>query len=133
MQDRVKLYTKSLNSRLALNFARLQTASEVSDNLMAEYSVGSMSYSCSYCDAKFWESEKLLASTKSCLKFSLCCGQSKVVLPPLATPTDLLLHLLTATDSKYVINQIPGEGKTLLSADSMPDDQAALYPTEFLN
>ena len=35
--------------------------------------------------------------------------------------------------NEYVINQIPREGKTLLSADSVPDDQAALYPTEFLN
>ena len=35
--------------------------------------------------------------------------------------------------NEYVINQIPGEGKTLLSAGSVPDDQAALYPTEFLN
>ena len=35
--------------------------------------------------------------------------------------------------NEYVINQIPGEGKTLLSADSVPDDQSALYPTEFLN
>ena len=35
--------------------------------------------------------------------------------------------------NEYVINQIPGEGKTLLGVDSMPDDQAALYPTEFLN
>ena len=100
LQDRVKLYTKSLNSKLALNFARSQTASEVSDTLVGEYSIGSMSYSCSFCDAKFWESEKLLASTKSCFKFSLCCGQSKVVLPPLAPPPDLLLHLLTATDSR---------------------------------
>ena len=94
------MYTKSLNSKLALNFARSQTASEVSDDLVVENSFGSMSFSCSFCDAKFWESEKLLASTKSYLKFSLCCGQSKVVLPPLATPPDLLLHLLTATDSR---------------------------------
>ena len=34
--------------------------------------------------------------------------------------------------NKYVINQISGEGKALLSANSVPDDQAALYPTEFL-
>ena len=100
LQVELSLYTKSLNSKLALNFARSQTASEVSDNLVVEYSFGSMGSSCSFCDAKFWESEKLLASTKSCLKFSLCCGQSKVVLPPLATPPDLLLHLLTATDSR---------------------------------
>ena len=44
--------------------------------------------------------KSLLANTKSCLKFSLCCVQSKVVLPPLATPPDLLLHLLTATNSR---------------------------------
>ena len=35
--------------------------------------------------------------------------------------------------NEYVINQIPGERKTLLSADSVPNDQAALYPTAFLN
>ena len=35
--------------------------------------------------------------------------------------------------NEYVIDQIPGEGKTLLSADSVPDDQAALYAAEFLN
>ena len=35
--------------------------------------------------------------------------------------------------NEYVINQIPGEGKTLLSADSVPDYQAAHYHTEFLN
>ena len=92
LQDRVKLYTKSLNSKLALNFVRSQTANEVSDTLVGLYSIGSMSYSCSFCDEKFWESEKLLASTKSCLKFSFCCGQSQVVLPPLATPPDLLLQ-----------------------------------------
>ena len=56
LQDKVKLYTKSLNSKLALNFARSQIASEVSDTLVAEYSFGSMRYSCSYCVAKLWES-----------------------------------------------------------------------------
>ena len=94
------MYTKSLNSKLALIFARSQIVGEVSDNLVAEYSVGSMGSSCFFCGTKFWESEKLIASIKSCLKFSLCCGQSKVVLSPLATPPDLLLHLLTTTDSR---------------------------------
>ena len=61
LQDRVKLHTKSLNSKFVLNFARSQTASEVSDTLVAEYSFGSMSYFCSYCDTKFWESEKSLS------------------------------------------------------------------------
>ena len=55
---------------------------------------------CPLCDAKFWESEKLSTSTKSCYKFSLCCGQGKVVLPPLASPPEMLMHLLTAADKR---------------------------------
>ena len=34
--------------------------------------------------------------------------------------------------NKYVRNQIPGEGKILLSAKSVPDDQTA-HPIEFIN
>ena len=39
------------------------------------------------------------------------------------------------TDSinQYVMNLIPGEASTLLSADSVGKEQAAMYPTEFLN
>ena len=39
------------------------------------------------------------------------------------------------TDSinQYVMNLIPGEASTLLSADSVGEEQAAMYPTEFLN
>ena len=52
------------------------------------------------CGAKLWESEKLSTSTKSWYKFSLCCGQGKVVLPPLASPPEMLMHLLTAADKR---------------------------------
>ena len=34
--------------------------------------------------------------------------------------------------NEFVINQIPGEAKILLSADSVDSNQAAMYPTEFL-
>ena len=34
---------------------------------------------------------------------------------------------------QFVMNQIPGEAKILLSADSVDSNQAAMYPTEFLN
>ena len=68
--------------------------------LVDEHSIGSMSYSCSICDAKFWESEKLSTSTKACTKFSLCCGEGKVVLPSLDKLPELLGHLLTATNSR---------------------------------
>ena len=35
--------------------------------------------------------------------------------------------------SEYVMNMLPGEGRTFLSADSVPEEQATLYPTDFLN
>ena len=35
--------------------------------------------------------------------------------------------------NKYVIDQLPGEAKVLLSADSVDISQAAMYPTEYLN
>ena len=57
-----------------------------------------MEFICPLCDAKFWESEKLSTSTKSCYKFSLCCGQGKVVLPALASPPEMLMYLLTVRD-----------------------------------
>ena len=59
-----------------------------------------MSYSCSLCDAKFWESEKLSTSTKANIKFTLCCGEGKVLLSPLGTPLDQLTKLLTASDTR---------------------------------
>ena len=80
----------------ALNIARSESTNEVVDTLIDEQSFGSMEFLCSHCGAKFGESEKLSISTKDCLKFSLCCGQGKVVLPSLATPPELLIHLLTA-------------------------------------
>ena len=59
-----------------------------------------MTFPCLYCSAKFWQSEKLFTSTKDCLKFSLCCGQGKVVFPTLATPPEVLRNLLTTADKQ---------------------------------
>ena len=100
LQERVELYANSLISKSALNLARSQSACKVTDNFSAVFSVGSMTFSCTFCDAKFWESEKLSTSTRLFPKFPLCCGQAKVVLPSIATPPDLLAHLLTAGDTR---------------------------------
>ena len=35
--------------------------------------------------------------------------------------------------NEFVMNQIPGEAKILLSADSVDSNQAVMFPTEFLN
>ena len=102
--------SKTLQSKRYLNLARSQISAEVSDGLVEQHSIGSMSYSCPICDAKFWESEKLSTktkacakfstSTKACAKFSLCCGEGKVVLPSLDILPELLGNLLTVTDSR---------------------------------
>ena len=89
-----------LQSKRYLNFARSQISAEVCDGLVEQHSIGSMSYSCPICDAKFWESEKLSTRTKASAKFTLCCGEGKVVLPSLDILPELLGHLLTVTDSR---------------------------------
>ena len=95
-----KLYAKRVKSRIAHNFARSIIATEVPDSIVDEHSGGSITYSCSVCQAKFWAGEKLSGCTKSCYKFSLCCGEGKVVLLPAAPHPELLMHLLTATDPR---------------------------------
>ena len=102
LKSRVKLYdtNKSLTSKRFLNIARSHPTCDVSDSIISEHSLGKMSYSCNLCDAKFWESEKLSTSTKTCIKFSFCCGEGKVVVPPLESPPELLTHLLTSPDKR---------------------------------
>ena len=80
--------------------ARSIPASEFNDKSINEISLGAIEFICPLCGAKFWEREKLSSSTKNCYKFSLCCGQGKVVLPPLASPPEMLMHLLAAADKR---------------------------------
>ena len=101
MKSRVKLYdsSKSLTSKRFLNIARSLPTCDF-DTIVSEHSHGTMSYSCELCYAKLWESEKLSTSTKAVLKFSFCCGEGRVVIPPLETPPEFLAHLLTSTDKR---------------------------------
>ena len=61
LKSRTLLYetSKTLHSKRNLNLARSQISAEVSDGLVEQHSIGSMSYSCPICDAKFWERAKL--------------------------------------------------------------------------
>ena len=99
-ERQAELYVKRVKSRIALNFARSKIASDVPDCIVQEHSSGSLTFSCSVCLAKFWESEKLSGSTKLRYKFPLCCGDGKVVLPSIASHPELLMHLLTAADPR---------------------------------
>ena len=94
------LRNKGNSNNTYLNMAPSIPASEFNDNSINEISLGAIEFICPLCGARFWKSEKLSTSTKSCYKFSLCCGQGKVVLPPLASPPEMLMHLLTAADKR---------------------------------
>ena len=102
LQSRTSTYAKkkTLQSKRYLNIAKFHISTEVCDTLIDEQSIGNMTYHCSYYHAKFWEGEKLSTSTKQISKFPLCCGEGKVVLPPLDNLPELLDHLLTSTDTR---------------------------------
>ena len=99
LKYQAKLYAKRVKSRIVLNFARSIIATEVPDTSRRafrwQYDIQLLRVS-----GKFWAGEKLSGSTKSCYKFSLCCGEGKVVLLPVAPHPELLMHLLTATDPR---------------------------------
>ena len=73
-QMAINAVSKVARNKKYLNFARSEITSEVNDSIIPEHSMGTMSYICSRCDARFWECEKLSTSTKASIKFSLCCG-----------------------------------------------------------
>ena len=102
LQSKTNLYvrSKALQYTRYLNIARFHISSEVSDRLVVEHSIGRMNYNCTFCDAQFWEGEKISTSTKVCSKFSLSCGEGRFVLPPLSRLPELLDHLLTANDTR---------------------------------
>ena len=91
---------RNLISKIAINLARSQIASDARDVIVTEFSIGTMKFSCLFVVQILKGEEHYLASTKPYLKFPFCCGHEMVVLPSVATPPDLLLHLHTATDSR---------------------------------
>ncbi|RIB16160.1 hypothetical protein C2G38_2190748 [Gigaspora rosea] len=50
------------------------------------HDIGRMDQTCRYCNAKFWMIEKNQNSGYAAPKFSLCCTNGKVQLPPLLEP-----------------------------------------------
>jgi len=60
--------------------------------------IGAMDVSCSACNAKMWRRENHVGSVQnSAAKFSTCCAQGKVILPPPSDPPDVLKTLFTAS------------------------------------
>ncbi len=67
---------------------------------------GNMEFTCSHCNAMFWKDEKNSTSTKTELKFSMCCHNDKLkqlLLLKIPEPPDFLRKLFTNNDvkSKY--------------------------------
>ena len=65
------------------------------DTATGRNTVGRMTVSCQHCGALHWEGESVGGSGK----FSMCCQQGKVQLPPLQ-PTPPLLQRLLSADSE---------------------------------
>ena len=101
---------KTFQSKRYLNIAKFHIVCEVTDSGVKEQLIGNMTYDCSYCNATFWEGEKLSTSTKLNSRFSFCCGEGKVVLSPL----DKLPELVKISGITYAITRslhIPNSGR----------------------
>jgi len=57
---------------------------------------------CKYCKARLWIQERV-SSTRSNLKFSVCCSQGRVIVPRIVPDLDgLILRLLTGSSPESV-------------------------------
>ncbi len=61
------------------------------------HTLGEMTTMCGKCGTLHFLEECVASSSRANLKFTLCCAQGKVTLPPLAPPPELLRRLLTST------------------------------------
>ncbi len=63
------------------------------------HTLGEMTTMCGKCDALHFLEERAASSSHTNPQFTLCCAQSKVTLPPLAPPLELLRWLLTRNEA----------------------------------
>ena len=82
------------NRRTKAKFIMTTSFDEFTENIESHY-CGLLEFKCRYCDAKFWNNEKLSSSTKTCKKFSICCAQGKISLPNIPTKPDFLIDWFT--------------------------------------
>src|ERR1044072_1518619 len=69
--------------------------------ILGSIDFGQMSEVCKHCGATFWYEERAEKSKK--LKspyFSMCFMKAKIIIPYLLDPPELLLNLLSSTDSR---------------------------------
>lgn len=70
---------------------------------------GNPDYICQHCSATFWYEERLESRYRSKEpKYSLCCCQGKIQLPPLQGPPDILHKLFfeSSNKSKHFLDNI---------------------------
>ncbi|CAI0546115.1 unnamed protein product, partial [Linum tenue] len=80
------------------------------------FDIGKPSYKCVYCGAIMWKEESTKATRNSNEpKFSLCCRQGKVKLPPRRQPPEVLNMLLQANTSmaRHFLEHIRGYNAVL--------------------
>ena len=76
---------RSQNRRAAQFEAALADVADISDTVTT-HNCGSLRLECKHCGAKFFDSERLVNSSQSNPKFSLCCGDGKVKLWTIPDP-----------------------------------------------
>ncbi len=68
--------------------------------LVARHDCGSRSAVCSTCEAKMWLQERVLQSTMTNIRFTMCCNNGAVQLPLLQQPPEVLRGLLSGSDPR---------------------------------
>ena len=69
---------------------------------LARHDFGRMDAACKHCSALHWMAERLARSSQLSPKFSLCCLEGKIRLPPLEKAPQPLHDLLTSQDAHAV-------------------------------
>ncbi|CAG8787215.1 5929_t:CDS:2 [Dentiscutata erythropus] len=85
-----------------LEFINTQSNQSSRHDKTKHHDIGRINQTCRHCKAKFWITEKNQNSRIAASKFSLCCANNKVQLPPLLEPPPYLLNLYTLTNPDAV-------------------------------
>ncbi len=89
-KDREQHAMKWMKDRKLLKARRKLLGASVNENDIEPFSVGSMTYVCSACNALMFEKELHKGSV-----YSLCCGYGKIKIPDIKPPPPILQKLLT--------------------------------------
>ena len=95
-----KRYTQKKNKK---DFVARKNLDDFDENLVAYENIGGMKYTCDKCGACMFKGEKTAGSFSTAnptAKFSLCCSNGEIQLPPTKEPPEKLKKLLTGNTKR---------------------------------